>query len=306
MAKTLEQNGTVAVSCAEYPRSDCDLFYQHLLWNHYRTLNLNKDRFLSWDESCSSQIGLRSNSQISDIAALVKLDVFNKYKFRTKYAEDVDLGIRLIKDGHRIAFLYTTRVLHSHNRSAFYFLKRAYVDSKFLKEVFPNFQFPAIGNQARLFRDMAAIYSRTKQIASTIADAKRVEGVNSLFDDIWSMYADDHNESEDVSALTLDNDFDGFIQSLALSAGEHPIRYKHRENILLPHVLQQLKILQSFISESHKNVDEIILGELAPTMYKILALHSGAHMAYLYLTVSDHRPEDEFWSQLDNQLISGI
>ena len=305
MARTLEQNDTVAVSCAEYPRSDCDLFYQHLLWNHYRTLNLDKDRFLSWDETCSSQIGLRSNSQISDIAALVRLDIFNNYKFKTKYAEDLDLGIRLIKDGHRIGFLYTTRVLHSHNRSAFYFLKRAYVDSKFLKEVFPGFQFPAVGNQTRLFRDMAAIYCRTKQIASAVTDAKKAAGVSELFDEIKSMYSDNHSEAEDIAAINPDNEFEGFVQSLALSTGE-PIQYKCRENILLPHVLQQLNILQAFISESHKSVDEIILGQLAPAMYKILALHSGAHMAYLYLTVFEQKPEDEVWSVLDSQLVSGI
>jgi glycosyltransferase involved in cell wall biosynthesis len=306
MAKTLEQNDTVAVSCAEYPRSDCDLFYQHLLWNHYRTLNLNKDRFLSWDKSCSSQIGLRSNAQISDIAALVRLDIFNNYKFKTKYAEDLDLGIRLIKDGHRIGFLYTTRVLHSHNRSAFYFLKRAYVDSKFLKEVFPGFQFPAVDDQVRLFQDMASIYCRTKQIAYAIADAKRADGIGSLFDDVKAMYSEDHNGSENISETSPDNEFDGFIKSLTLSTGEQPIRYKSKDNILLPHVLQQLKILQAFISESHRSVDEIILGELAPAMYKILALHSGAHMAYLYLTVYDQKPGDEFWSALDSQLISGI
>jgi glycosyltransferase involved in cell wall biosynthesis len=306
MARTLEQNDTVAVSCAEYPRSDCDLFYQHVLWNHYRSLSLDKDRFLSWDESCSTQIGLRSNSQISDIAALIRLDIFNKYKFRTHYAEDLDLGIRLIKDGHRIGFLYTTRVLHSHNRSPYYFLKRAYVDCKFLKELFPGFQFPAVGSNARLFGDMAAIYCRTKQIASAIEDAKRVEGVSSLFDVIRAMYSDGPKESEDISSIRPENEFEDFIRSLALSAGELPIQYKYRENILLPHMLHQLKVLQAFISESRQSVDETVLAELAPAMFKILALHCGAHMAYLYLTISSQKPGDTYWSALDSQLTSGI
>jgi GT2 family glycosyltransferase len=150
-------------------------------------LNLDKDRFLSWDESCSSQLGLRSNSQISDIAALIKLDVFNQYKYKTKFAEDLDLGIRLIKDGHRIGFLYSTRVIHSHNRPAYYFIKRAYVDSKFLKEVFTGIQFPAITNQIRLFQDIAAIYYKTKAIAPAITETNKPEGVGRLFHRITSL-----------------------------------------------------------------------------------------------------------------------
>jgi glycosyltransferase involved in cell wall biosynthesis len=306
MAKTLEQNNTVAVSCAEYPRSDCDLFYQHLIWNHYRTLNLDKDRILSWDDSCSSQIGLRSNSQISDIAALVKRDIFNYYKFKTKYAEDLDLGIRLIKDGHRIGALYTTRILHSHNRPAFYFLKRSYVDSKFLKEVFPEFQFPAVINGSRIFQDMAAIYYTTKHISSEISKSNKAEGVSNFFDRIKSMYSVEQNAFEDIAATTPENDFEGFVRDLALSTGESSVRFRYKENILVPHFLQQLGVLQAFISQSHKIVDEIIIQELEAALFKILALHSGAHIAYLYLTLTDQRPCDEFLAGLDRQLVSGI
>jgi len=138
MTNVLANNDVVVVSCAEFPRSDCDLFYRLLMWSHYRQLHLDKDRFLSWDESCTSDLGLRANSSISDLAALIKHDVFRKYKYHEGFAEDLELGKRLIKDGHRIGFLYSTRVLHSHNRPAFYYLKRGYVDSRFRDEVFPG------------------------------------------------------------------------------------------------------------------------------------------------------------------------
>jgi glycosyltransferase involved in cell wall biosynthesis len=306
MARTLEQNKTVAVSCAEYPRSDCDLFYQHLIWSHYRTLNLDKDRFLSWDESCSSQLGLRSNSQISDIAALIKLDVFNQYKYKTKFAEDLDLGIRLIKDGHRIGFLYSTRVIHSHNRPAYYFLKRAYVDSKFLKEVFTGIQFPAITNQIRLFQDIAAIYYKTKTIAPEITETNKPEGVGRLFHRIKSLYSSEPNGMEDIATAVPENDFEDLVRSLALSTGEKNIRYKSRDNLLLPHFLQHLGVLQAFLSKSHQNIDPSLLGDLLNALFKILALDTGSHLAYLYLTLFDQKPSEEFWAVLDKQLTSGI
>ncbi len=306
MARTLEQNQTVAVSCAEYPRSDCDLFYQHLIWSHYRTLNLDKDRFLSWDESCSSQLGLRSNSQISDIAALIRLDIFNKYKYKTKFAEDLDLGIRLIKDGHRIGFLYSTRVLHSHNRPAYYFLKRAYVDSKFLKEVFQGIQFPAIRNQTRLFRDIAAIYYGTKNVAQEIMNGNNPETVSRLFHRIQSLYSMEQNEIEDLETIAPENEFANLVRSLALSTGDKNIRYKSRDNIILPHFLQHLGVMQAFISESHQVLDATLMKDLVNALYKILALDTGSHLAYLFLTLFEQKPSEEFWAVLDAQLTSGI
>jgi glycosyltransferase involved in cell wall biosynthesis len=306
MTRALEQNNTVAVSCAEYPRSDSDLFYQHLLWNHYRTLNLDRDRFLSWDESCSTQLGLRSNSQISDIATLIRSDIFNKYKYKTKFAEDLDLGIRLIKDRHKIGFLYSTRVLHSHNRPAFYFLKRAYVDSKFLSEAFPDIQFPAIRNQKHLFRDIAAIYYRTKNVAPEIINATGTEEVGLFFQRIKSLYYIEQNETKALETAVPENEFEDFVRSLALSIGDNDIRYKSKDNILLPHFLKHLDIIQSFISESRRNIDATLIGDLVNMLTKILALHAGSHIAYLYLTLSEQKRQNTFWTALDKQLTSGI
>jgi glycosyltransferase involved in cell wall biosynthesis len=306
MTKTLEQNNTVAVSCAEYPTSDCDLFYQHLIWNHYRTLNLDKDRFLSWDESCSSQLGLRSNSQISDIASLIKLDVFNQYKFKLKFAEDLDLGIRLIKDGHRIGFLYSTRVLHSHNRPAHYFLKRAYVDSKFIKILFPDCEVPAISNQTRLFHDIIAIYFRTKSVASELSKTNASGKVSSIFDRIKYLYSVEHIDCEHPSPIGPDIAFEDFINFLAIKASEKDIIFKSKDNILLPHFLEHLGVLQAFITASHLRIEETLMRDLSNALYKILALHSGSHMAYLYLTLLNQRQSDDFLSGLDKQLASGI
>ena len=75
LAMALERNNAAAVSCAEYPRADCDLFSQWMISNHHKTLNLDKDRILEWDESCGTYLGLRSNSQLNDVATLVKKDI---------------------------------------------------------------------------------------------------------------------------------------------------------------------------------------------------------------------------------------
>ncbi len=80
-----------------------------------------------------------------------------KYKYRFNYAEDLDLGIRLIKDGNQIAFLGSTRIIHSHNIPASYFLKKGYVDNLFLFDMFNDFPIPKI-NFTYLIPDIAFTY----------------------------------------------------------------------------------------------------------------------------------------------------
>src|SRR5262249_25076884 len=64
--------------------------------------------------------------------------VFMKYRFRGNYAEDLDLGLRLIRDGYKLALLGSTRIIHSHNRPAYYHLKRGYVDNLAISKILPD------------------------------------------------------------------------------------------------------------------------------------------------------------------------
>jgi hypothetical protein len=44
------------------------------------------------------------------------------------FAEDLDFGLRVLQAGHRLAFMPTVAVVHSHRRPAAYHLKRLFVD----------------------------------------------------------------------------------------------------------------------------------------------------------------------------------
>jgi glycosyltransferase involved in cell wall biosynthesis len=306
MAQTLEQNNLAAVSCAEYPRSDCDLFYQLSLWNHYKTLNLNTDRILAWDESCSSNIGLRSNSQINDIAALIRRDVFCKYGFKTKYAEDLDLGIRLIKDGQRVGFLYSVRVLHSHNRPAYYFLKRAYVDTKFLKETFPDFAFPPTVDQAKLFQDIAALYFKTNQVVSALVNLKKELSVDKLMSWIRETYRQDQGEIREPDLQTDDNKLSAFVQSLVTQSGSRSISFNCDNNTVFLHFLGHLQLLETYVGQAYQTADEALLRDIASTLQKMAALQSGANLAFLYITLSNSSSEKQPMRDINSELSEGI
>jgi hypothetical protein len=112
--------------------------YRTLCWNHHRFLKVQyRDRILKKPRR-KDYTSLRTNASLTDIACLIRRDVFLKYQFQGEYAEDLDLGLRLIRDGHKLALLSSTRIIHSHNRPASYYLKRGYVDSRFLFKSFSD------------------------------------------------------------------------------------------------------------------------------------------------------------------------
>lgn len=125
----------VASSCVEQPRDDCELAYAVNSDIFIKFMGLeNGDRICSQPASLNA-VDLRKNAQLNDVACLIRRDVFQKYQYRGDYAEDLDLGVRLIKDGYHIALLSSVKVIHSHNRPCGYYLKRACVDSINLKKI---------------------------------------------------------------------------------------------------------------------------------------------------------------------------
>ena len=304
MANALVKNDVVAVSCAEFPRSDCDLFYRLLLWNHYRQLRLDQDRFLGWDKSCESDFGLRANSGISDLAALFRQEIFRKYKFHSGYAEDLELGKRLIMDGHRIGFLYSTRVLHSHNRPAFYFLKRGYVDSRFREEVFPGSAIE-IASGAALIRDIAAVYERTRRVARTISGSNTPQGVEALMERIRALYLQD---SPDVTATERepeDDRLDEFVKSLA-KRGPDGIHYSAKTNMILPHLLAHVAELERYLSGIYESVDRELIVEVAGVLGKMVGLHAGNHIGYWYASKPGNEQDESGLEGIDKMLQDGI
>lgn len=139
MAAILERDEKIAAAtCRQVPRSDADLYASASLWNHYRGLEFYEDR-IAWPDPKFDElqpIQKRMLAGFEDVCGMIRSDVFNELKFsNTNFAEDLDLGVRLLKAGNGIAYLYSNGIIHSHNRSPSYSLKRNYVDSKYLPAI---------------------------------------------------------------------------------------------------------------------------------------------------------------------------
>ena len=305
MVTALETNSLAAVSCAEYPRADSDLFYQFLIHRHSNSAAPDQDRILAWDKSCSSYLGLRSNAQISDVAALIRRNVFENYRYKMAYAEDLDLGIRLIRDGHRLGFLHRTRVLHSHNRSSYYFLKRGYVDVRFLVEVFPNFVFPEVEDQARLYCDILTNCNRVNQIARRLPDLRFPLPVEDLMKVLLTMFSTP--KAETTSGWeSLNPDLSEFVGQLSERWQHMSMRADGHKNMIAPHVVDHFELLQNWVCGIYDVADKALASAIVSALEKMLALHSGTHLAYLYLTSRSHRKLGEGLIALDKTMTAGV
>jgi glycosyltransferase involved in cell wall biosynthesis len=305
MVTALEANDLAAVSCAEYPRSDSDLFYQFSIYKQYDAWGLDQDRVLAWNDSCSSYLGLRSSAQLSDLAALVRTDVFAQYGFRKAYAEDIDLAIRLIRDGRRLGFLYHTRVLHSHNRPAYYFLKRGYVDARFLSDMAPNFVYPEIERKQRLLSDISSLYARVVRLEQMLPTLTFPQMLPELIEHLRAVvfesdrrqYADceekDVELSELISCLRQHRDPD---HSMTLSP----------HNMLAPHVSRHFEEFGKWLCAIYDKADQTLAHNIASSLEKIFALHCGNHLSYLFLTCRNRGSLDAGLLEMDRELIAGV
>lgn len=138
LVSVLMDGQIVAVSPTEMDNGKGDLKYKTDSWNHEKYLGLDKGDRVTFYTPDMSGHDVRKNAQLTDVANLVSKKIFDKYRFEGEYAEDLRLGLRLIKDGYKLAQLTSVRVRHAHNRSAEYIKKRTYIDRKALCELFPE------------------------------------------------------------------------------------------------------------------------------------------------------------------------
>lgn len=168
MVRVLERNPRIgAVTCRQFPRQDADLFARFANHSHYELMGLQKDqvRFINSAKEYQALTpgNRRRISQLDNVCTCFRGEIIRLYRFQdVKYAEDLEIGARLAKSGHRLAFLTSTGVIHSHNRPSVHFLKRGYIDRR-LSPSFLNYppSLPILPQDLtihRVIEDMKQLY----------------------------------------------------------------------------------------------------------------------------------------------------
>ena len=272
--------GLAALSCAEYSRSDSELFYDALLKGHYDFIGCsNGDRLGEYVSD--DYVSLRRQGQLSDVACLIPKALFDTYKYHGDYAEDLMLGVKLIRDGHRVAMLSSIRVIHSHNRAVHYFLRRSFVDVVFLTDLFSDFVPPPDND---LEGTLAAAVSLAKLTPELTSDPLR-----SSFDALEELCKEVRGA---VPQHAVDEQWDGFgfaplrpwlerfyerpgrSGDLALSRGF--VRgFEQTRNMFADRLIS----LRSALS-AYPALDETVCCELVNAIRKSLAMTISAQLAF--------------------------
>jgi glycosyltransferase involved in cell wall biosynthesis len=291
LLSTLKHHLLAAVSCVEFPREDADLFYRTVSWYHYnRFLELeNGDRIMSLPSQITTD-ALRKNGQVSDIDCLITKDIFMKYRYQRNYAEDLDLGIKLIKDGYKLALLTSVSIIHSHNRPTWYWIRRGYVDSLFLTDLFSDYPIPTIDTKSQnLWRSMIRTYhSFSLLIENELSGIKTEIELNELFDLVYK-----NLESGIASKISINNRFDskyaddGLNVFLKKIAEKFDVESKTEDNIIARATRGHLSIIKEYMEKMYPVVDQYILQDFKRSLFKAFALQCGAHIAFYRLNGGD-------------------
>lgn len=304
MFSVLKKNDVVAISCKEYPRSDADLFGRVQMWMHYNWLGItNQDRILSKPVNSDYQT-LREHSQLNDVACLIKETVFSKYTFRGEYAEDLDLGLRLIHDGYKIASVSSIGIIHSHTRSCYYYLQRGYIDSFSMSKLFDDFPSPDSNIAFKDFcDDIILTYFNLSNAIDCLKDSHEID-IATFFEKFLYKYNDSKHFTRIKQHVNfyensyLDKKFKKFLSFIEQHANLDKVPgTRNVHSCLLLFICNTRKYMVNI----YKSFDNNLLKDFNAFMYKSLAFHIGAVFSNCY-TYNPDNPEviklyDEFFDK---------
>lgn len=265
LMRPLLDDARVAASHArDIPRSDADVFMCWLAWNAFRGRGWSADEIAGGDGVDVRRLSgphKRSLSQLTDTCCLLRREVFDEFGFSdVTYGEDLDLGYRLLMRGYRLAHLHSVGVVHSHNRSAYYFLKRTYVDSvvvpKILKTAVP-------AAPLDLPQTVWAIRDAYSVVKHAVANCRLGGESRDVFTELLNRLSQHALPCSEVG----DEQLEAFVSSLPLA----PKPGRESDELLRRHLLANVADFADYYSEMYSTT----IGreeELAQSIYKVFAV----------------------------------
>ncbi|WP_309605575.1 glycosyltransferase family 2 protein [Phenylobacterium sp.] len=290
-----------AVSCTEFPRRDSEIVYNAGIEAHYAFLGCrDADRIGAL--SGQDHQALRTQGQLSDVACMITAPMFQAYRYEGRYAEDLILGVRLIRDGHRIAMLSSVRVIHSHNRPAAYHLRRTFVDVLFLTDAFVDFSLPPAssigGALAGAVALQAVIAAWSPQAGANAAESLRQLCLRLRRIPLRGLGAAKGLDFG-VPALGL------WIASAVAGEGHPGAADAHQVRTMC---VDRIEGLADHVARVYGEADAYLVGELKYAVGKTLAATLGAQLAFYYLNhaLADEPADAQRLADLRALMLAGI
>ena len=276
--KTFENDEEIAaVTCRQVPRSDADIFACYSMWYHYAAMEFQENKIvqINSDEfKILSFFEKRKLAGIDDVCSCFKKKIFDKFKFeKFNFAEDLNLGIRLLENGYKLAFLHSAGVIHSHNRDAEYFIRRYYVDSKSLVEMFNLVPDMKEKKPDLAIKSINSLYHKLK-LSLAIINAKYPNDIN--VDIFFSELKQNFDSNEFVMSNSIDdNKLERLISDLNALSTSISIDTKLLNTDFFS-LLDNFRIYVRISCDSYNTL------ELVESTYKLFATYSGSYLGNLY------------------------
>lgn len=169
--------GDAAVAGAysrQIPREDCNPFTRYGLENHFTNLPERRVQTIE-DPAAYDALPPRKKLELvtfDDVSSCLKRSVWEKHPFaRLSFGEDLEWSQRVMKSGYKIVYDPASAVVHSHNRSSFYEMKRAYVAHRLLGELL---EFRALPSLKNLFARLPALVRNRWKLAEADGGGRRL------------------------------------------------------------------------------------------------------------------------------------
>ena len=303
------ESGLVAASCSEYSRSDSDMMYDSMIDTHYRFLGCHEQDRIG-DYQGADHMALRSRGQLSDVACLISREVFGKYGYQGDYAEDLDLGIRLIKDGHRVAMLASVKVVHSHNRAAFYYLKRSYVDVIFLVGMFDDFLIPALESVQGLVLGIVSCARHVSALLPALSTKQPGLVLSQSLADWITLCRQQCAELQTQGHCALGDDrLDRYINTLSnrLQPNAIDALAQGEARRFTDSFLARLAHFNAFAAEVYGTQDALLQDGLQEAVRKTFAATAGSALGFMYMhRLRSAGPDQALVDTINNELRAGV
>ncbi len=270
---------------------------------YYEFLDLREDRIISTKDFEGLDFSeKRRTSQIDDVCSCYKHEILSKYKFGdVPYAEDLDLGIKIVKDGYKIAQLYSTGVIHSHTRPASYYLRRGFVETKVFSSLFGNhffdFEKSGINNLKDIFNHILSLYKALNHTIDLLKQNKNndiPQAFDTIKEELPKFYSSNSNpKSENHSLTNIFNEF---------SDGNKMVK---NDSFLLKDYLHSLNVIRTFLTKTYPNLSGIE-EEFFETLYKRFGVIVGNHLGGFVLFAEQHKLKDTSLEKIEKIVDSGV
>lgn len=122
----------------QIPRADSNPFTRYALENHFTNLPERREQYIDDLARYEAMTPARKLELVTfdDVSSCIRRSVWEEHPYKmVSFGEDIEWAERVMKAGYKIVYDPKSAVIHSHNRSAFYEMRRSYVAHKLLGEL---------------------------------------------------------------------------------------------------------------------------------------------------------------------------